>query len=88
MTREVYQDREFVEFSRNYIFMRVFQDTDPMGKQLGDKFRIRGFPTLIVLDPSGREVDRILGFMPVPDLMEALKEIIEGQGEGEGSIRI
>ncbi len=77
MTREVYSDKEFIDFSRSQIFIRVFQDTEPQGARLATKFRIEGFPTLIVLDPSGHEVDRIEGFTSAPDLMDLLKEDFE-----------
>ena len=74
MTREVYSDKKFIDFSRSQIFIRVFQDTEPQGARLAEKFRIEGFPTLIVLDPSGHEVDRIEGFTSAPDLIDLLKE--------------
>ncbi len=74
MTREVYSDKEFINFSRSQIFMRVFQDTEPQGARLAEKFRVEGFPTLIVLDSSGHEVDRIEGFTSVPDLIDLLKD--------------
>ena len=77
MTREVYPDREFIRFSRSQVFMRVFQDTDPEGARLARKFRIRGVPTLIILDSKGREIDRIEGAMRAPDLIEELKLIFQ-----------
>jgi len=80
MTRLVYPDKRFAELSRKHIFVRVFQDTDPDGDRIASRFRIRAFPTLIILDPSGREVQRILGFRSAPDLMEILEEIT-----GDGS---
>ena len=78
MTREVYIDKEFIEFSRSQVFMRVFQDTETQGGRLAKKYRVEGFPTLIILDSSGRELDRILGFTSAPDLIEQLKEIFGG----------
>jgi len=74
MTREVYSDKEFIEFSRSQIFIRVFQDTESQGDRLVRKFRIEGTPTLIILDPSGHEVDRIEGYTSAPDLIDMLKE--------------
>jgi thioredoxin-related protein len=77
MTREVYTDKKFIEFSRSQIFLRVFQDTEAEGERLARKFKIRGFPTLIVLDSDGQEIDRIPGAMSAPDLIEELKQIFE-----------
>ena len=53
MTREVYADKAFIEFSRNQVFIRLFVDTDSQGARLARKFDVRGFPTLIVLDGTG-----------------------------------
>jgi thioredoxin-related protein len=77
MAREVYTDKEFIKFSKSLLFMRVFEDTSAEGKSLARKFRIEGTPTLIILDSSGKEIDRILGGMDARDLIEELKEIIQ-----------
>ncbi len=77
MTREVYSDKTMVEFSRRQIFVRIFVDNDPQGESLASKFKIRGYPTILVLDSSGREVDRITGFRRARDLIEELQEIFD-----------
>jgi thioredoxin-related protein len=80
MTREVYPNSEFIEFSRKYVMVRVFQDTEPQGNRLASKFRIDGFPTLIILDSSGREIDRLLGFRSPQELMDAIRECTKDDG--------
>jgi thioredoxin 1 len=77
MTREVYTNKEMIEFSRSQIFMRVFEDTEAQGARLARKFDVDGFPTLIILDSDGQEVDRIEGAMSAPDLIETLKDIFK-----------
>jgi hypothetical protein len=87
MAREVYTDKAFLEFSRKYVWIRLFQDTDPEGARLASRFRVEGFPTLIILNSSGREVDRILGSMSAPDLIEELQSIFK-QGDKPRDTRI
>ena len=82
MTREVYPDKEVTEFSKTQIFMRFFSDKEPEGEQLARKFHVNGFPTLVVLDSRGEEVDRIVGERSAPDLIDALKSIIESAKPG------
>ena len=82
MTREVYPDARFIEFSRSQVFLRVFQDTEPEGARLARKFNVRGFPTLIILDSAGNEIDRIMGAMSSEDLIDELKSIFEGANDG------
>jgi thioredoxin-related protein len=77
MTREVYPDKRFIEFSRSQVFMRVFEDTEAEGSRMARKFRVRAFPTIIILDSKGQEVDRILGAMSAPDLIEELSLIFQ-----------
>jgi thiol-disulfide isomerase/thioredoxin len=80
MTREVYTDKEFIKFTAKYVFIRLFQDTDPQGARLASRYSVEGFPTLIILNSSGREVDRILGFRSAPDLIEAIQDITKDDG--------
>ena len=89
MASEVYPDNEFVEFSRGQVFVRLFTDTNPEGDRLARKFGIRGFPTIIVLNPKGEEAGRLEGFRPAPALIRGLKAIIENPApppaRGDGS---
>lgn len=80
MAREVYTNQEFIKFSKSYILIRVFQDTDPQGDRLARRFRVEGFPTLLLLDASGREIDRILGFRNAEDLMDEIKSAYKDDG--------
>jgi thioredoxin-related protein len=77
MAREVYTDKKFIEFSKSQVFIRVMDDTSDEGKSLAKKFRIEGTPTFIVLDSSGKEIDRILGGMDAQEFIEELKEIFQ-----------
>jgi thiol-disulfide isomerase/thioredoxin len=75
MAREVYPAQEFVDYSRSHVFVRLFVDTDPQGEQLAEKFGVRGFPTILVLDAQGKEVGRVVGARPSSRLIQDLKEI-------------
>ncbi|MBN1569717.1 MAG: thioredoxin family protein [Acidobacteria bacterium] len=86
MTREVYTDKEFIKFSRSQVFMRVFKDTEAEGERLARRFRVQGYPTLLVLNSRGEEVDRILGARSAKDLIRELKLIFEGAEDGRISI--
>jgi len=77
MTREVYSNKEFIEFSRSQIFLRIFIDKDAGAKELARRYGVEGLPTLIIFNPEGREVDRISGFMSAEDLMQELGYIFE-----------
>ncbi len=73
MAREVYTNPKVIRYSRSMVFMRVFEDTEEEGARLARRFHIQGFPTLIILDSKGQEVDRILGFVGPEELIKALE---------------
>jgi thiol:disulfide interchange protein len=75
MAREVYPTQEFVDYSRGHVFVRLFVDTDPQGEKLAEKFDVRGFPTILVLDAQGKEVGRVVGARPSSRLIQDLQEI-------------
>jgi thioredoxin-related protein len=86
MTREVYSNREFIEFSRSQIFLRIFIDKDAGAKDLARRYGVEGLPTIIIFNPEGREVDRISGFTDAEDLMEILGYIFESREDGAISL--
>jgi thioredoxin-related protein len=86
MTREVYTDQNVIKFSRSQVFMRVMEDTEEEGAILARKYKVRGFPTLIILDSKGQEVDRILGAMSPEELIAELKSIFKNAKREKYSI--
>ena len=76
MAREVYTDKEFIEFSKKFVFMRVLADKNPEGEELKSRYRVGGVPTLLILDSKGREIDRLPGARPADILMEELELIL------------
>ena len=87
MAREVYTDKEFIEFSKKFVFMRVLADKNPEGEELKSRYRVGGFPTLLILDSKGREIDRLPGARPADLLMEEL-ELILNYASQSNPIRI
>jgi len=77
MAREVYTDERFAQFSSKFVFMRVLADEDPEGAELESRYNVEGFPTLLILNSEGEELDRILGGRTVDQLIEELEFIFE-----------
>lgn len=77
MAREVYPDPRFQEFSRTQVFMLVDAYKDPEGRRLSDRYRVKSFPTILVLDAEGREIDRLTGGRGTESLIESLTGIFE-----------
>ncbi len=65
------------ELGRKFVWLRLNAETDAQGIEMQRRFGINGFPTILFLDPSGRELNRIAGFVP-PDQFRGRVEAILG----------
>jgi thiol:disulfide interchange protein len=51
-------------------------DVDGDGRELSNRYRVDGLPTILVLDGDGRELGRIPGYMPPTGFLERVNELI------------
>ncbi len=52
-------------------------DAERGGRQAAARYRVNGFPTILFLDASGREVARIPGYLPPEAFLEELRDILQ-----------
>ncbi len=55
------------------------------GADLAERFNVMAYPTLVVLDPEGREVSRRTGFLPPDEFAAWLKRSVEKAGAERGA---
>ena len=75
MAREVYPDKDFIQFSRGQIFMLLDAEKDSEGVRLSSRFDVHVFPTILVLNSKGEEINRLTGGRTAQGLINDLKEI-------------
>ncbi|HVO66641.1 MAG TPA: hypothetical protein VMT12_09170 [Syntrophales bacterium] len=69
MDAVTYPDKNVTEFiKQNFIPLRVLTDSIP----LSTDFNVQGAPTLILLDKSGKEHYRAVGFIPIEEMIPLL----------------
>jgi hypothetical protein len=69
MDAVTYPDKNVTEFiTQNFIPLRVLSDAIP----LSTDFNVQGAPTLILLDTSGKEHYRAVGFIPTEEMIPLL----------------
>ena len=69
--RTVFQRPDFIAVSRK--FVPVYVDGDaPGAQQIGERFHVRGYPTMIVLRPDQTEITRLPGEVDAARYLEAL----------------
>jgi thioredoxin-like negative regulator of GroEL len=67
----IFRRADFVERSRQ--FVPVYVDGDqPSAQKLADRFRVRGYPTMILFAPDGAEITRLPGEIDPQQYLEAL----------------
>ena len=53
-------------------------DAEKEGKQEAERFGIESYPTMVFLDPSGEEVERIVGYLPPDKFLAEVRRIRTG----------
>jgi thioredoxin-related protein len=51
-------------------------DVDREGRQLSNEYRVDGLPTVLILDPDGREIGRIPGYMPPAGFLDQVEHML------------
>lgn len=54
----------------NYVYIKIDTDTN---KNLVNQYKIRGLPTTLIIDSSGKEIKKEAGFMDADKMQEFLK---------------
>ena len=55
----------------------VHLDVEGDGRELSNEYRVDGLPTVLILDPSGREIGRIPGYMPPTGFLERVEGFLQ-----------
>ncbi|HSN32243.1 MAG TPA: thioredoxin fold domain-containing protein [Ideonella sp.] len=67
----LFNRRDFIERSRAFVAVHVDGDR-PGAQKLGKRFRVSGYPTLVLLRPDGTEVTRLPGEADPPQVLGVL----------------
>jgi thiol:disulfide interchange protein len=77
MDRTTFSDPDVIrQLSEDFVWLRLNAETNPNGRRMQQRFLVSGFPTLLILDSSGREIDRLQGYVPPHYFPEAVKSRI------------
>ena len=67
---QTYSDSRVIEASKNWIMVRIDVDKN---KALAQQYQISSIPTIVVLQPDGKEVNRTAGFIPPGPMLPKLQ---------------
>jgi len=67
----IFNRQDFIERSRHFVPVYVDGDT-PSAQRLGSRFKVSGYPTMILFTPDGAEITRLPGEIDADQYMQVL----------------
>ena len=81
MDAETYSDPQLIkDIANKYVWLKLNTETEEDGKRLQKDFAILTYPTTLVLDGQGEEVDRIGRFLPAAEFTETVQSFAHSPG--------
>lgn len=78
LDKVVYTDNEVSEYANtNQINWKIDAEKGE-GPELAKKYNIKGYPTIVFVDPDGKEIDRIVGFFRPAEFLQLIKDFNRG----------
>ena len=68
---------DFIDRSRSFVAVHIDGDL-PGAQQLGARFKVRGYPTMILMAADGTEITRLPGEVDAPQVMRVLQLGLSG----------
>jgi outer membrane protein assembly factor BamD (BamD/ComL family) len=71
-----FTDPNVIALSKNMVFVRVEAKKDTL---IREKYKIAGFPTVILMNSAGDEIDRIYGYAPAEEFVATIQDYLQGK---------
>jgi thioredoxin-related protein len=68
----LFNRQDFIERSRGFVAVSLDGD-QPGAQKLGSRFKVRGYPTMILFNTEGQEITRLPGEADAPQVMSVLQ---------------
>ena len=72
---DTYTDERVIEFAKQNLISKKIDAEKDSGPEQKKKYRVRGYPTILLLDTDGNEIDRIVGYRPPDEFLNELNRI-------------
>jgi len=72
-----FTDSRVIAMTRRFVFARINAEVDTLNAR---KYGVNGYPTVIIFDKSGVEVDRLIGYLRPEEFVRTVDEYLEGIG--------
>lgn len=68
----LFNRQDFIDRAKNFVAVNIDGDL-PGAQKLGARFKVRGYPTMILFSPDGSEITRLPGEVDAPMVMNVLQ---------------
>lgn len=69
-----YKDRKVIGLARRFVSVKI--NAEKGGEAFARKYKVEGYPTILFLDASGKEVKRLLGAYPAEELSKVMSDLL------------
>ncbi len=74
------------EMAAEYVWLKLNTETEEDGKRFQEEFAILTYPTILLLDSQGEEIERVSRFVPAAEFRETVEFFVESP-DSLGSLR-
>jgi TolA-binding protein len=71
-----YVDPTFIQFSKRFTMSRINAEVDTV---TAAHYRVSGYPTVLVLNEKGEEIDRVVGYARAPQFIAQIQDVLAGR---------
>ncbi len=79
LENDVFATEEWMSGTEQWLKL-VIDAEKGTGVDWARRYHVSGFPTLILLEADGSEIDRVAGYMPMPAFLETFQDFAKGIG--------
>ncbi len=80
LDQTTYKDSKFVRASRNWVMVRVNAEKGARNLQIAKKYRLEGYPTLLMLDMRGQKLNQVAGAYPTDMMLSEMNKAQKKMG--------
>jgi len=75
---ETFPEKSVIDIAHKYYISTKIDAEKDEGPELKEKYSVSGYPTTVIVDNNGNEVDRIVGYLPADQYVAELDRIRQG----------
>lgn len=80
LNAETFTDSSVIDFMQEHYVATKIDAEKGEGIDLAKRYAVSGYPTVVIVDQEGKEIDRIIGYAPADSYLEELQRIYNNEG--------